>query len=154
MQATSDAVVQALQSVLRLECTAMEAFHSQEHYWQRCGYKKLKKCFDKLVSSARARKRIVLDRLFQFDVMPVTDPAQFSCQDSVLEGYQVALDRFRGLNEAYQTVVSVCRQVEDSVTEDLANDAQYEVQKYIAKFEAKIEQVNAIGEPAYIATIL
>ncbi len=156
MRPLSDSIPNVLQSVLALEVRFMENCHTNEHLWQRKGYGKVRKMLDKTVGRSRCRKRVVLDRILQFDVDPDTGGGGGTVlYKSLSEVFGYILDSHVALNDAYQNAISVCRQVDDSVTEDLLNDAQWRVQKTIAKAEAKIRQIADVGgEQVYLATLV
>lgn len=156
MKPLSDSIPNVLQSILSLEVKFMENCHTNEHLWQRKGYGKLKKMLDKCVGKSRCRKRVVLDRILQFDVDPDTSgDGGTVLYRNLTAVFQYMLDSHNALNDAYQTAVSVCRQFDDSVTEDLLNDQQYVIQKMISKIEAKLQQISDVGgEQVYLSTLV
>lgn len=155
MKPLDDSIVAVLQTVLRLEVRLMENCHNNEHLWQRKGYKKVRKYLDKIVAEARCRKRVLIDRIYLFDAVPDTSGGLTDTYDTIAAMIGYVLDTHVALNAAYQDAIGVCRQYEDSVTEDLMNDAQWCVQKIIGKAEKKLRQIDEVGgESVYLALML
>jgi len=155
MQALDQTIIDALQDLLSREATFMECTHTQEHYWQSRGYKKLKKWFDSLVSDSRDRKRRLIDRLFQYDGVTVAiATASVYAWTNVPDAFSNTLNYLTDLNTAYQNALVICEKASDETNIDLLNDAQYVVQKSISKFEARSKQLADLGPAVYLSTLI
>lgn len=152
MTPLNDSIVAVLLTVLRQEETMRICHHTNEHLWKRKGYCKIAKKLDKLVHKSRCRIRTILDRVLEFDALPKIDPEEIQCYPTLSELLDYNVGYYRTLNASYEDAIGVCSQFEDSVTEDILNDNQKQVQKILAKWEGIQRQVAEVGgESVYLS---
>lgn len=142
------AVIGALKDVLELEEKLFGWAHNEEHWFQHVGYDGLAEMFDKKVSSARDRRRPVLDRIFQLGGMvdgTVPEP------ESALEE---ALDHLRAIHAACQSAYIAASDAEDYPTIKILTCNQTHIEKCIEKLEAKLAKKIVLGDQLWLDRLI
>ncbi len=153
MQPVSPATVELMQAALRLERTVITFSHDLEHASIYLGYDKLASWYDKRVHESRCRRRKLLDYLFANDDIP--DPscdAPAATMDPA-DGLGQAQDLLMSLCTAYRAVFSQGNMDGDAVAEKIATCGVLEVTKTLCKIEAKLEQLEAMGQQVWLTTL-
>jgi hypothetical protein len=153
MQPISPATVELVQVALRLERAAMSYLHDAEHASRYQDYGKLEAWYDKRVHESRCRRRRLLDYLFANDDIP--DPscdAPAATMDPA-DGLGQAQDLLMSLCNAYRAVFTQGNTDGDAVAEKIATCGVMEVSKTLCKIEAKLEQLEAMGQQVWLTTL-
>lgn len=154
MKPISDAVVTAVQAVLRLERQAFSSLHDCEHAMQYGGFAKLAGWFDKRVADARCRRRGWLDWLFARDEIPDPDPGDPEAASleplanlkAAQEGFEELLDRYR---ELYKTAFKAG----DAATCEKAGPIITSLEKMLVKIEVKLALHETLGDELWTAKV-
>ncbi len=153
MQPVSLATVELVQAALRLERAVITFAHDLEHASKYMGYCKLESWYDKRVHESRCRRRKLLDYLFANDDIP--DPqcdAPAATMDAA-DGLGQVQDLLMSLCAAYRAVFMSGNADGDAVAESIATCGVKEVTSTLCKIEAKLEQLEAMGQQVWLTTL-
>jgi bacterioferritin (cytochrome b1) len=149
-------VVDTLNILLKLEITLHEGEHGWEKVWECCGYKKLRKWYNKLVETSRCHRRYLSKRIINFggtlkiETVPIEiDPSTLPRDVMVrsLEFVGIVLEAYR---LAYQTI----EDAGDATTANDICDLTKEIECMIFKLEAFSRQIDDIGIQQWLAVHL
>ncbi len=140
----SPELLAALTAVLTLEEDLFGWAHTEEHYFEHTEYCGLRDYFDKKVEGARARRRPILDRIFQLGgMLPGVVPGP---EESLRE----LLRHLRAIHAACQDAYEAAEDPDDYVTQRLLADNQTDLERCIEKLEMKLRKKAVIGDQLWL----
>ncbi len=153
MQPVSPATVELMQAALRLERATITSMHDFEHCCRYLGYGKLEAWYDKRVHESRCRRRKLLDYLFANDDIPDPSCEPIAATLDVAGGLGEVQDLLMALCNAYRVVFTSGNTDGDAVAEKIATCGAKEVTHTLCKIEAKLEQLEAMGQQVWLTTL-
>ena len=147
-------VVSALNAVLRIERTAHEGVHDQEHAFERKGYDGLGDWFNNRVTDARTKRRAVLDRLFELDSMPGQDSDPYPVSFEPVDAFTNYQTHCQAALTAYISAVQTAAAASDFPTEIILRKNLKLTAKLLAKTEAKLAELSKLGPELFLAQYL
>lgn len=148
-----DPIVEALNAVLKLEITACEQFHTQEHVFERWGVEKLASWYDKQVARARIRRRFLLDTIAGMDEIPVTEMGPAAVTDDVAGAYTNTKGLVQQLRKAYSDAIAVTTGTDRDELVTKLRKLRYKVTKIALKVEAQQKLMTEIGPKLYLSMV-
>jgi bacterioferritin (cytochrome b1) len=146
-------VVDALNTLLKLEITLHECEHGWEKVWQCLGYKGLRKYYDKCTDVSRDHRRYLSKRIIRFggtlkieSVSMDIDPAT-----PVRDVLATSLGFARTVLEAYRMAYQTIEDAGDATTADDICDMTKEMECMVFKLEAFERQIEDIGIQEWLA---
>ncbi len=153
MQPVSPATVELVQAALRLERAVITSLHDMEHAARYLGYGKLEAWYDKRVHESRCRRRKLLDYLFANDDIPDPSCEPIAATIDVAVGLDEVYELLTDLGKAYRAVFVQANADGDAVAEKIATCGVKEVTATLCKIEAKVGQLEAMGQQVWLTTL-
>lgn len=147
-------VISTLNACLRIERTAHEGVHDQEHAFERKGYDKLGEWFDKRVQDAREKRRKLLDRLFELESIPGQDSDPYPVSFEPVDAFTTYQTLSQQALQAYIVAIQTAAAASDFATEIILRKNLRLTSKLLAKTEAKLAELQKLGPELFLAQYL
>jgi bacterioferritin (cytochrome b1) len=150
-------VLDALNECLKYERTLEDCAEQYRQYFRRWHFDRFECLFKRLAHAARQLKKDTMKRINKLDSIPAND--RFDVEVDPIENAKEDTDKFiayfdKLLEEArtcYEDGRKAAKDKGDSVSHKLMGRHKEEVEKMLARFEAKARRLALIGPQLYLA---
>jgi bacterioferritin (cytochrome b1) len=149
-------VLGALQVTHDLEATASEKWHKQEHAFKNTlkKYPGLKRFFDRRHKEAYCRQHDLRKQMMRIGGSVETNLGDTSYTEDPQEAFEVACNLLDKLMAAYQVIRDTAKEAGDTDTREAFHGYIHDLKKIYQMGEQKLQQIEDLGLPAFLAAQL
>ncbi len=148
----NEKVLEALNSLLADELTAVSQYIVHAEICDNWGYKKLHDLSQKrAIDEMKHAEKLITRILFLEGAPIVSDLRKMSITMSIAKQFEHDLGLELGAVKAYNDAIAICNKVDDGATKELLEHILMDEDRHVNEIEEKSDQLKQMGEGVFLS---